>query len=361
MSANQTVGTTTDDPARLQLDPGPPPAPSPVRRAAGIALVALGVVLLAVVAFSGFLLLKPVDMPSPAAEPRPADSLDEAMARFDKVARREAGQDLIPECRSRLLASGERTARAIVLFHGYTNCPAMFVKLGEELADRGYNVYIPLAPEHGESDREHSTLAHLTTEELITYANESVDIAAGLGDEVTVLGLSGGGAIAAYAAQFREDVDLALTIAPFFGLRSVPAPLTSALVNLADLLPPFAWGIPESMASGSGQYAPYAGLDQNTRSAAAYMRLGQMILADAALNPHGAGRTVTLVNEGDDTVNNGLADELTSRWRELVSSMTSEYRFPASLGLPHDLIGPDRVDQRTSEVYPVLMDLLGAP
>lgn len=326
-----------------------------------MALVALGGVLLAVVAFAGFLLLKPVDMPSAAAEPRPAVSFDEATARLDEVARREAGQDLIPECRSKLLASGERTARAIVLFHGYTNCPAMFVKLGEELAARGYNVYIPLAPEHGESDREHTTLANLTTEELIAHANESVDIAGGLGDDVTVLGLSGGGAIAAYLAQFREDVDLAVTIAPFFGLRSVPAPLTAALVNLADLLPPFAWGIPEAMASGSGQYAPYAGLDQNTRSAAAYMRLGQLILADAASSPHGAGRTVTVVNEGDDTVNNGLADELTTRWRELVSDTTAEYRFPASLVLPHDLIGPDRVDQRTSEVYPVLLDLLGAP
>jgi hypothetical protein len=35
------------------------------------------------------------------------------------------------------------------------------------------------------------------------------------------------------------------------------------------------------------------------------------------------------------------------------------YRFPASLGLPHDLIGPDRVDQQVDVVYPVLMDLIG--
>jgi carboxylesterase len=236
----------------------------------------------------------------------------------------------------------------------------MFEKLGEELFAAGYNVLIPLAPEHGETDREHSTLSDLTAEELIAYGNEAVDIAAGLGDETVVLGLSGGGAVAAYLAQFRDDVDLAVAIAPFFGLRQVPAPLTSALVNLADLLPPIAWGIPESMAS-NGEYAPYAGLDNNTRSAAAYMRLGHLVLDDAAKNTHRAARTVTVVNEGDDTVNNDLADSLTARWRALAPAASGEYRFPASLDLPHDLIGPDRVDQRTAEVYPVLLDIVGRP
>jgi hypothetical protein len=50
----------------------------------------------------------------------------------------------------------------------------MFEKLGEQLAAAGYTVYAPLAPEHGERDREHSTLADLTAEELIAYGNEAV-------------------------------------------------------------------------------------------------------------------------------------------------------------------------------------------
>ncbi len=324
------------------------------------AIAVLGVVLIAVVAFAGFLLLKPVDVPRETAAADPTTSYEEAMARFAEVEAREDGQDLIPLCRSRVLSSGDRAARSIVLFHGYTNCPQMFEQLGEQLAAAGFNVYIPLAPEHGEADREHSTLDHLTAEELIAYGNEAVDIATGLGDEVTVLGLSGGGAVAAYLAQFRGDVDLVVPIAPFFGLLAVPAPLTSALVNLADVLPPFAWGIPESVASGSGEYAPYAGLDNNTKSAAAYMRLGRMILADAADQPHRATRVVVVVNEGDDTVSNELTDEVLARWRELAPDSTGDHRFPASLGLPHDLIGPDRVDQRTSEVYPVLLGIVGA-
>ena len=113
------------------------------------------------------------------------------------------------------------------------------------------------------------------------------------------------------------------------------------------------------MASGSGEYAPYASLDNNSRSAAAYMRLGQLVLADAAVHPHRAERAVTVLNEGDDTVNNGMADDVTNRWRSLAPGTTSDCRFPASLGRPHDLIGPARVDQRTAEVYPVLLDIVG--
>lgn len=337
-----------------------PGRPSRRRRVVRWALAGAAVVAIVIAALAGFLLLKPVDMPAAGPAPNPAVTHEEAITRFTAIEEREADQDLLAVCRSKLLDQGRRTERVVVLFHGYTNCPEMFERLGEQLFDAGYNVLIPLAPEHGETDREHSTLSNLTAEELIAYGNEAVDIAAGLGDEVVVVGLSGGGAVAAHLAQLRDDVDLAVPIAPFLGLRSVPAPLTSALVNLADLLPPIAWGIPESMASG-GQYAPYAGLDNNTRSAAAYMRIGRMVLDDAARSPHRAGRTVTVVNEGDDTVNNDLADELTARWRALAPDATAEHRFPAALGLPHDLIGPDRVDEQTDVTYPVLLDLLGRP
>jgi len=342
---------------------GMPAAREPRRRWPRFLRAALGVlavILAAVAVVALFLLLKPVAMPAATAGPDPAASRAEALARFAAIEQREAGQDLLPVCRSKLLDHGEPTGTVVVLFHGYTNCPEMFERLGEQLFDAGYNVLIPLAPEHGETDREHSTLSDLTTDELIAYGNEAIDIAAGLGDDVAVLGLSGGGTVAAYLAQFRDDVDLAIPAAPFIGLRSVPAPLTSALVNLADLLPPIAWGIPESMAS-SGQYAPYAGLDNNTRSAAAYMRLGRLVLDDAGRSPHRAGSVVTVVNEGDDTVNNDLADELTARWRALAPEATDEHRFPAALALPHDLIGPDRVDEQTAMTYPVLLDILGRP
>ena len=48
----------------------------------------------------------------------------------------------------------------------------------------------------------------------------AVDIAAGLGDQVTIAGLSAGGVVAAWAAQHRRDVHRAVLIAPSLGVRS---------------------------------------------------------------------------------------------------------------------------------------------
>ena len=315
-----------------------------------------------VVLFAAYLFLNPVGVANPAGAARPTSSFAEATARFDEVARREAARpDLLAECRSKLLTNGASTNRAIVLFHGYTNCPQQFAQLGEQLAAEGFNVYIPLMPEHGEADREHTSLGALSAEKLIDYANESADIATGLGDRVTVLGLSGGGTVAAYLAQFREEVDFAVPAAPYLGLPWAPNWFTPALVNLASILPPIGIGTSASAGSGTGTYAPYAYYDNNTRAAVAYMRLGQVTLADADRHPHRARQTLTVVNDADDTVNIPTIDVLTGRWRSLAPDATGERRFPASLKLPHDIIGPDRVDQRIAEVYPVLLDLIGSP
>jgi hypothetical protein len=133
------------------------------------------------------------------------------------------------------------------------------------------------------------------------------------------------------------------------------------VINLAELLPPIGLGESASSASGSGVYAPYASFDNNTRAAAAYMRLAQTVLADAQTTPHRAGRTIVVSNRADDTVNLPLIDALESRWEALAPDRSTTYAFEAPLGLPHDFIGPDRADQQIDKVYPVLIDLLQSP
>ncbi len=322
--------------------------------------IALGVLLALLVLTAGYLFLAPVGVAEIAGTPRPAATYDAAMSRFGEVEARETARgDLLAECRSRVLSSGSRSARSIVLLHGYTNCPQQFERLGEQLQAAGFNVYIPLMPEHGERDREHTTLDRLTTEGLIAWANESADIATGLGDRVTVVGLSGGGTVASYLGQFREDVDLAITMAPFLAPHWSPEWLTPALVNLFGLLPPLSIGDSAASAPGSGVFAPYAYYDNNTKAAAAYVRLGVIVRDAADREPHAAGRTLVVVNEADDQVSNPMAESLHGRWEQMAPDASDVYRFPASRGLPHDLIGPDRIDQQVDVVYPVLLDLIG--
>jgi len=342
----------------------PPPVPGAPRRhrLRSSLLTILGIVLVVVLTLAAYLWLAPAGIANASPDSQPARSYEEALERFDAIAGRQAADpSLMPDCHNRLSEHGRSTDTVIVLFHGYTNCPAQSHELADELTDLGYTVYVPLMPHHGEVDREHSTLDKLTSEQLVRYGNDAVDLAAGLGDHVVVMGLSGGGTVAAYLAQFRDDVDLAVPMAAFLGLASVPDWLASPLVNLAGLLPPIGLGESADSAAGSGVYAPYASFDNNTRAAAAYMRLARTVLADAARTPHRARHTIVVINQADDTVNVSMLDTLESRWEALAPDASTGYRFDASLGLPHDLIGPDRVDQRIDTVYPVLLDLLQSP
>jgi carboxylesterase len=72
---------------------------------------------------------------------------------------------------------------------------------------------------------------------LLEYLNESLDITFGLGEEVTVAGLSMGGVLAAWAAQNRSGIELAAPISPAFGSRLLPRRLTKTAVWLAQRLP----------------------------------------------------------------------------------------------------------------------------
>ncbi len=104
----------------------------------------------------------------------------------------------------------------------YTSCPEQFRQLGQEFFDKGYNVYIPRQPYHGLQEQIDNELRYLRAEDLAAYGTESADIAQGLGEHVTVAGLSGGGTVASWLAQYRSDVDVAMPIAPFLGIGFIP-------------------------------------------------------------------------------------------------------------------------------------------
>ena len=105
-----------------------------------------------------------------------------------------------------------------MLVHGITNCPRQFIQLASLFFERGYNVLIPRIPWNGFADRSGVAMERLTARELRAFGDEIVDIARGLGERVTVLGLSGGGVVAAWIAQCRADVDKVVVIAPCIGI-----------------------------------------------------------------------------------------------------------------------------------------------
>ena len=184
-----------------------------------------------------------------------------------------------PVCRLKLMTHDRKVERAIIMVHGYTNCPQQFQALGQRFYDLGYNVLIAPLPHHGLADRLTEAQAQLTAEELAAYADETVDIAQGLGERVTMMGISGGGVTTAWAAQNRSDLDLAVIISPAFGFKQVPTLLTAAVMNLYMFLPnSFVWWDPALQAEGSlpHQYPRYS-----THALVQTLRLGFAIRAKA--------------------------------------------------------------------------------
>ena len=138
-----------------------------------------------------------------------------------------------PDSGTRFRSQGKKAERAIVFYHGYTNAPPQWDMLSEELIKRGYNVLVPRIPYHGYTDPLTPEQANLTAGDLVATIQESVDIAQGLGDHVTVCGISCGGVMTAWAAQYRSDVDLVLGIAPSAGLPFVPKWTSTVFRNAA--------------------------------------------------------------------------------------------------------------------------------
>ena len=95
-----------------------------------------------------------------------------------RIAALQAQDDdsLLPECGTRLLTHGERTARAIVLLHGYTNNPRQYRILAEQFFTLGYNVLVPRFPGHGFKDRMTTALAEQTEQGLLTFTNAVLDM-----------------------------------------------------------------------------------------------------------------------------------------------------------------------------------------
>jgi carboxylesterase len=329
------------------------------RRWLGLALLAL---LLAGLVVVGYLAGVPPNIGAIASHPNPAANYADAAARVTALQAKET-TGWNPLCHTQLLTHGQKTARAIAFIHGYTNCPHQFLTLGKQFYDLGYNVLLVPMPRHGLADPLTTELSKLTAEEMAAYADELVDISRGLGDHVTLVGLSGGGVIAGWAAQTRSDLDLAVPIAPGFGLKLIPSPVSMLVVNVElALADSYQWWdplhkdtTPVSAPSPQGVqgYPRYSlhGLAQQ-------LRLGFATRALAARTAPAARSILMVTNGADLAVENSVSAQLVADWRAHGATNVRTYEYPASLQLEHDLIDPAQTNQHIDEVYPKLIELI---
>jgi carboxylesterase len=306
------------------------------RRRRGLAIA--GGVALLIVAAIAIWLLKPVNVGGLSAQPDPADSYDEAVRRIEALRQGEAAT-AAPECKLSFLTHGARTARAIVFVNGWGNCSKQYRALAPEFYDRGYNVLTVTIPGHhlagGKDEPEHMGI---TAEALTAYADEVVDIAQGLGDHVTVAGLSAGGSIAAWVAQNRADADRVVLFSPAIGFQVIPTRWTLPATNLFLTLPNVQ--------------------DIATRGLAQVLRLGYAVRYAAEKVPPAAPEIVVVTNAADDTIDNALIAQLVDGWQRHGANLQA-VEFPATDKFVHDFIDPAEPGAQVEAVYPRLLELLG--
>jgi len=262
------------------------------------------------------------------------------------------GPNVNPACRTRLYTHGRRTERSLVLLHGFTNCPQQFDALGKHFHEQGWNVLIPRYPRHGYSDRLTTSIAEVRSDMLIALANRAAGAGVGLGERLTVAGLSLGGILSGYLAQTNEGIERAVLIAPMLGLKRIPGWALSAMTRLARLVPNFYVWWDGDLKEGIRPQHAYPRF--STRAYAALFETAFALRKEARKRMPKSRQIDVITNASEPRLDNRFTYQLVKSWRRHGAEV-STFEFPASDHLPHDLIDPDNPQQNTGLAYPVII------
>ncbi len=288
-----------------------------------------------------------------AIAPKPARTVAEARERFALLAQRD-GPQISAAGRSRLYAGDAPARLAVVLIHGFTNCPEQWVPFSANLVRDGCAVVIPRLPGHGFADRSAKTIGRVKAHELLSIANDAVDVAAGLADRVFICGLSIGGAIAVWLALRRPDIATAVSIVPFIGISKLGAEANAvaawALSTLPDVF------VPWDPSGKNRSIPPYGYTHFPTRVLGECLNVG-MGCYDEAKTRAPAGNVHFLLNAKEPACNNELSLEMARRFSADRSGSTQTVVLD-DLPANHDIIDPTNPQERTAIVYPRVRSLI---
>lgn len=288
---------------------------------------------------------------------KPARTFEEAGARIGDLCARDDAF-IHPLSRTRLWSHGAKTPRAVLYLQGYTDSVQQFSVLGDRLFARGYNVYAPRLPYHGYQARLTQDHGKLTAGEMVEWASAAVDAAVGLGDRLTVVGLSLGGVMATWVAEQRADVDRVLIVAPAYGTSAVPPALTVPTAKIVKRLPNlFVWWDPRLREEQGFDYT-YPRF--STHTLARLFILSGELLEQARAKPPAARSVWMITNANDAAVSNALCDAFVRAWQAHKTDQVRTYQYPKELNIPHDVMDPGDPAVKPDVVYPPLLEMIDA-
>jgi pimeloyl-ACP methyl ester carboxylesterase len=251
-----------------------------------------------------------------------------------------------------LLTHGHRTSCAYVLLHGTTNSPFQWLEFARILFDLGHNVFVPRAPHHGLRSRQVKELARLTAADLQAYAHDALHTGLALGDELILVGISGGSTVAAWAAQTRIDNGLTMLAMPFISPYGLPDKLSLPLSKVLGRLPNINLPNPRE----PRRAWVYRG--QSTRGIAAYLSLAVEVMQSACKGDVPTGKVVILTTGSDRQVNNSSTNRLADVWRQS-GVYVAQYEFPRGMNIAHNPADPAADPVKRELAYQKMLELLG--
>jgi hypothetical protein len=173
-----------------------------------------------------------------------------------------------------------------------------------------------------------------------------------LGAHLSVAGLSVSGVLAAWCAERRADVDLAVLLAPSFAPFRLPPRLVPKLSRLAVRLPNLdVWWHPFER-ERVGPPCSYPRF--STHALAESFLIG----AELGFRRPRAREIIVVTNPSDPAVNNAATARVVAGWRACGATGVRSVSVDQQIGALHDFIGPYQPGARVDLVYPLLLRLI---
>jgi pimeloyl-ACP methyl ester carboxylesterase len=283
------------------------------------------------------------------------DTYASAQERLKWFARRDQAASVGELGRTLVFDHGHRTARATLLLHGLSASPRQFLAVAQELHARGHNVFVPRLPRHGHRNRLSEALATMNAAQLEACANDSLAIAQGLGERVTVAGFSLGGLLAAYLGQFSA-LHRAIAVSPFLGVSVIPNVFRMPLARWVLSKPNrFFWWDPFLRE----RQLPEHGYPRFASHAIAHgLTLAHEVMESALTTPPKADELVLVINPRDSAVNKRAIMRLGQRWFRQKPQGVTIHRLKGLPPFVHDIIEPKRYPKVAQRVTPVLVEII---
>lgn len=256
--------------------------------------------------------------------------LADAIVRESKA--RESALRLLDEtCNSRFFLQPERPEKVFLFLHGFTAAPIQFEPIGKTLFEAGYNVVVPLLPGHGLAGNwDKSTPPPLPDEPNVyqQFAQEWLEKVQGLGKEVIVGGLSGGGTAAAWLAlEFPQRISRAMLFAPYLSNSNV---VVDWIVRIFDGY--FEWGTQPGTKPGTRNFG-YKGFLMPALEV--FLHMGKEVLQKAESSP--AVPMLIISSEIDQAVSE---KDLQTLFESVLRRHPNSWyhRFASKFGMPHTMM-----------------------